>query len=173
MSDIKLGKLIEGDAQRDAIHVAIAPVEAAEKLWAGEHVGIRPDGKAAKDVLKLGIVDPFLNEPIYPGQKFYLCLYQFSVTGMRHHWAHPAFEIGEPAKVEPPPPSKRWITEFAERVGLSYGVLMDAAERHLEYGDYLTLGGLLEGQSVPEEFWTHYEAITGKKGSGSFFSCSC
>jgi hypothetical protein len=50
---------------------------------------------------------------------------------------------------------------------------MDSAARWVDYGDYMVRGGLLAGHSVPDEFWVHYAAVTGKKGEGSFFSCSC
>ena len=35
MNEIKLGKLIDGPAERDAIHIAIAPVVANERLKPG------------------------------------------------------------------------------------------------------------------------------------------
>ena len=41
----RLGELIEdGDRRRDAIHIAVAPVTAAEKLKPGEHVGLIEEG---------------------------------------------------------------------------------------------------------------------------------
>jgi len=43
-------------------------------------------------------------------------------------------------------------------------------------GDYLCEGDRWEGQSTPEEFWTHFAAVTGKTpegGGGGIFSCSC
>ena len=39
MSDITLGELITGTGERDAIHVALAPVKANERLKPGQHVG--------------------------------------------------------------------------------------------------------------------------------------
>jgi hypothetical protein len=79
--------------------------------------------------------------------------------------------------------SEQWIRNFANRVSLHYDVLMEGAADWVrskqagEWGDYLCFGGLLEGESVPDEFWTHYEAVTGEKVEedhrGSFFTCSC
>ena len=40
MSDVGVGKPIGSDQQRDAIHVAIAPVIAGERLAPGQHVGV-------------------------------------------------------------------------------------------------------------------------------------
>lgn len=40
MSDLKLGEVItDTSQQRDAIHIAVAPVIAAKQLHAGQHVG--------------------------------------------------------------------------------------------------------------------------------------
>ncbi len=95
-----IGKLIEGaDARRDAIHVAVAPVEAAEELGPGRHVALRA-GKAvhATGDDGIGIVDPFLRAPVLPGQRFWLFLYPNTITSLRHVWTHPAFMAVPPAR---------------------------------------------------------------------------
>lgn len=175
MSDTKLGELIGPEAQRDAIHIAIAPVVAAERLKPGTHVGLNADGEATVfDVALIGIVDPFLKDSVRRGERFYLCLYQQTVTGMRHHWAHPSFKevvAGES------PESKAWITSWAAGKGLDYDEVIAAAEDYLRTGDCLNEGSRFEGEYVPDEFWLHYELATGRKAPesqrGSFFSCSC
>lgn len=91
---------------------------------------------------------------------------------MCHHWAHPSFSTPE-TLANDTSPSERWLRQFAERSELSYNTLMDGASMWIQCEDYLCLGGLLEGKHVPDEFWTHYETVTGKKGSGNFFTCSC
>jgi hypothetical protein len=87
---MKLGEIITGDEKRDAIHIAVAPVTASVKLYPGERVGV--DGKNLPHV---GIVDPFLNGPVLPGQKFWLFLFPNTVTSLRHEWTHPAFGDNE------------------------------------------------------------------------------
>ncbi len=46
----RLGQLIEdGERRRDAIHVAIAPVTAAQRLVPGQHVGLVREGNVELD----------------------------------------------------------------------------------------------------------------------------
>jgi len=169
-----IGSLItERDAQRDAIHLAIAPVIAQERLAPGQRVGLVngiPDAAAHP----IGIVDPFLNGPVFKGEGFWLFLYPGSITSLRHDWAHPSFPVKESVRQVG---SEKWVREFAETVGLSYERLMDGAKTFVESGDYLCEGGLLEGESVPEEFWSHYENITGtvvpENSKDNFFTCRC
>lgn len=95
MNTSGLGKLITGDAQRDAIHIAIAPVIAGERLYPGQPVFVR-DGRATsrgidRSGYAIGIVDPFLIGPVYPDQRFWLFVQPGITTPIRHHWTHPAF----------------------------------------------------------------------------------
>ena len=91
----KLGQLIEdGDRRRDAIHIAVAPVTAVERLAPGQHVGLVRDGST--DLVgpcehPIGIVDPFLAEDVEPGERFWLFLYPGTIVSLRHVWTHPAF----------------------------------------------------------------------------------
>lgn len=92
----QLGALIEdGDRRRDAIHIAVAPVTAAEKLKPGQHVGLIDED--SRELVgpcdcNIGIVDPFLRMDVECGQRFWLFLLPNTVTGMRHVWTHPAFQ---------------------------------------------------------------------------------
>ena len=181
-----LGTIIAEGEKRDAIHLAVEPAVAASNLRPGQDVGFVTGGFGPSD-RPVGIVDPFLKQRVAKGERFWLLVYPRQITSLRHVWAHPDFPEAEYAseymEVEPKSISERWIRDFAAGVGLKYDVLMDGAKDYYEskkrggYGDYLCFGGLLEGEYVPDEFWPHYEAVTGEKVEeehrGSFFDCSC
>ena len=114
MSDIKLGTLLEGTEQRDAIHVAIAPVTAWQTLYPGQHIGFVDGGKvlvAPGIPVLIGIIDPFLETRVMKGERCWLFLYQNTVTSLRHEWTHPAFE----KRPEPPLTRYRGDIEDDER----------------------------------------------------------
>jgi len=84
--------------RRDAIHIAIAPVTASGELRPGQHVGPLPDGRFGVVEKPIGIVDPFLPGPVQDGQPFWLCLYPYTITSLRHVWTHPEFKPTLPVK---------------------------------------------------------------------------
>lgn len=175
MSDVILGNKIVGDANRDAIHIAIAPVTAGENLKVGQHIGFISDNTELVGYCSnpIGIVDPFLSKPVKTGEKFWMCLYPKTITSLRHDWVHPAFNGEKVGNYE----SRRWIEEYASGIPLSYEQIMGGAAEYLRSGEYLCFGGLLEGISVDGEFWDHYEKVTNTqvddRNRGSFFTCSC
>lgn len=171
--NLGIGKIITTQQKRDAIHVAIAPVVAAQNLRQGQHVTLF-GGKAAIQGTKvgyktvttenIGIVDPFLLGPIRAGEPFWLFLYPGSITSLRHEWLHPAFQDKDGLE------AKAWLEHFATTNDLSYEELITIAESEF---------GVREGQdlycNVPPEFWVFYELATGKAPlrKHEYFSCSC
>lgn len=194
MSDTPIGKLADETSQRDAIHIAIAPVTAGEKLYPGDDVGFRAgDCETAwrTGVIKpIGIVDPFLKLNVRLGQRFFIFLYPNTVTGMRHHWEHPAFTEAAkpvdapfvPAGVHPHErdEAERWLRDFAAVIDITYEQLIQAGRQwndHEEYttqqGDQSWQDGLYENASA---YWSNWEMVTGEKAkdkAAHFFSCSC
>jgi hypothetical protein len=93
----RVGEIIQaGEAAfRDAIHVAVAPVTAAEDLEPGQRVGLLSRGAASALAPEpVGIVDPFLRGKVLQGERFYLFLFPGTITGLRHQWTHKAFRPG-------------------------------------------------------------------------------
>ncbi len=183
MNDLGLGKIITGDAQKDAIHVAVAPVIAHELLSPGQHVGIFKERASMKASTKVGIVDPFLDRTVEEGERFWLFLYPNTVVGLRHEWYHPAFAERQSKPLADAGAiafARQKIEDIAEACDISYTRLMAAAERWnndtSEWGDYLHMGDNENYKDgFTDEFWDHYEVVTGAKATkrGSFFSCSC
>ena len=186
MSDTaqRIGKIIRTKAERDAIHVAVAPAVANEQLEPGTHVGLAKNGKATKYGImgNVGIVDPFLAEIVQKGDRFYIFLYPGSITSLRHEWTHEAFPDSLPS-VTPDTdknainPSVQWIKDYADSLGVDYIGLMNAAKDYLDHDEYYEEGSTLEDKHTSDEFWEHYGIVTGTYVSperrANFFSCSC
>lgn len=169
MSEIKLGQFIEGEANRDAIHIAIAPVIAGQPLQPGDHVGFLPDGRVATGVNNLiGVVDPYLEFGPYTGDRFWVLLYQNTVTNIRHDWKHPSFSESGPVLL----PSNKWLEDYATSHKLTYEQLMAGVKEFLDKGGINpTLDDDFKVFEVPNEFWVHYKNVTGRDGKGNFWGC--
>lgn len=184
MSDIKLGQLTTSEG-RDAIHVAIASVVADERLEPGEHVGLTDEGKANSSVDPIGIVDPFLKHSIGPGQRFWLLLYPNTVTGMRHHWSHPAFKDESAPAVDSGDKlrSENWVKDYVRKHCPFWGGESDGG-----YGEFLSN---VRGREIyyygmdchslgdvedADELFRHLSVVLGLKIDASYFeafTCSC
>lgn len=100
-----------------------------------------------------------------------MVLFQKTITGIRHHWTHPAFQ--EPAGDSPSLAAcKKAIAKIAVDNDMSYEKLMGYADLYLAtktISDHMNatedLGGRLD------EFWKCYEIIRGVAGSGEFIVC--
>ena len=188
-----LGTILEGPQHRDAIHIAVAPVVAEETLYPGQHIGRSGfDQGVNSKTTPIGIVDPFLTHPVMFGQQFWIFLYPYTITSLRHAWTHPAFEEKPtkiPAVVGVPDyapinshqrqqaEALQRLENFADEAGIHYETLMDAARRFLNSGEWLCDGGRWEGFGVYDNFWKDYALVTGEKleeeDPGNFFTCSC
>ena len=181
MDTLKLGQIIEPGrtAERDAFHVAVVPVVAFERLHPGQWVGIRPDGAAGVGALSIGLVDPFLRNPVYPGQRFWLWMTPGSITSLRHDWTHPAFDDDATANDDDTDKetARRWIENHAAELDLTFNALMEAATLWITDQEYTTQQGSKWWRDTfrATEFWEHYETMTGTKvkSKEAFFSCLC
>lgn len=160
----KIGTILGGSELRDAVHVAVCPIEAGEWIRPGEHIGIGTDGKAtAKNAMHTGIADPFLKETIKAGNRFYMFMYPQTITSLRHEWTHPAFEPTSDEKKA----SESLLRQFCEAYEIGYAELLKSAS---EPNGYINLGfdaGNISDISRrhPEykDFWDHIEIVTGRK----------
>lgn len=182
MKDLGIGKLITTEQFRDAIHVAVAPVVAAERLASGWHVGLNSNGEASVSETPVGIVDPFLRDSVASGKRFWLFLYPGSITSLRHDWTHPAFS-GPCAQPDGnKEASRQWMTDWAlKHMGEDYygdGEISSpdvALARAIDAGERNHVGPYEDARDyIDNEWWNHWETITGKRGDrDAYFSCSC
>jgi hypothetical protein len=188
MSDIDLSKetVTHPLNTRDAIHVAIIAVKAAELLRPGQRVGIVRPGVAGLSSTPVGIVNPYLTDVVVKGEMFWLCLIPGTVTGMRHHWEHPDFALqavdemaAEEAKTTDKLQAEKWLHAQCEPLGCDFDDLVSESSQ-LVQGEYMWTE---ENESardhwcdIQEEFWKQRAIYTGvdvdEKHRGGF-TCSC
>jgi hypothetical protein len=195
MSDVTVGTLIDESAGRDAIHIAIAPAVAAHTLVAGQDIGFVDEvglGLVGKVSDPIGIVDPFLKDPVFAGQRFWLFLYPRTITSLRHVWTHPAFaeETATRPKNGNKQASEDWLRNFIARSDCpEYDRLIAAVNAGGNWqrsddddyyairieDEYLHVNGWDAHGEIPSEFWDHIEVVTGRKMTKrpTYFSCSC
>lgn len=185
--DLGIGRIITTPQQRDAIHMAVAPCEAAHKLTPGMHVGLNTSGQATNRTEKpVGVVDPFLKQPAEKGEKVWVLLYPGSIKSLRHEWQHPAFDALPPltftAQEKARAASVEWMTDWAVRhmqQDLSDYGRAKTREECFDYairaGHEMSVGPCEDARDyIDNEWWNHWETITGKTGNrDEFFSCSC
>jgi hypothetical protein len=182
-----MGAILPDDVGgRDAVHVAVIAMFAGEDLHPGQDVGyngtIKDGHYVAYPIMDkfVGIVDPFIKGYVKKGEKFWLFLYPRTITGLNHLWTHPEFDESATGLYSSPSKkaaSEKWIDDWAGQYGLRASKMIEEAKNWIDHGDHFSMGGTFEGEYVPDEFWDHYEVVTGKKvdrsDRESFFSCSC
>ncbi len=182
MHEVNLGQLPGPTAKRDAIHIAVAPVVAGEKLKPGDRVKFAGDdgvtvAKAGAMDTVIGIIDPFLSAmPIKKGTRCYILLMPNTITSLRHEWTHPAFVAAEEKSF-----SEQWLRVYAKQMNCSededtaYATLIEGlqcGELFAHGSDLHNFGELHE----PEELRHHAETVLGirlRNWEHFTFSCSC
>ncbi len=185
-----LGTIIDKNAGRDAIHLAVEPVVAAHDLVRGQHIGLDENGCASCLAPKmLGIVDPFIDGLIKKGEMFWLIVYPRQITSLRHVWSHPDF-ADNPKTTKQKETSEQWVRNWIERTEdaptyedlISLAMTGHGVEQSEYYGnrwsldnDYLFSSGMDACGEIEPALWDHLEVITGKPISErpTYFSCSC
>lgn len=184
-----LGTIITANEGRDAIHIAVYPIQAAERLQPGNHVFINADGNAEWTDIKcadgVGIVDPFLTRQVKAGEWFWLLVYPRQITSLRHVWEHPSFPASGPVVVQESvtdtelakEASRLWLEDFCNNSDVpSFHTTIGAALAQYD-DEYVHFSGVDAHGEIPAEFWHHLEIYTGEKLHGTnraqWFSCSC
>lgn len=186
-----MGSILPDDAGgRDAVHVAVVSAVSDIRLHPGQDVGVEiTEGRDVKARVVssttegVGKVDPYLSAIVEPGQRFWLYLYPRSITGLNHNWSHPAFPDAKPGEAYANPSAKlaseAWMRNYADEVDEGYRTVLEAAAEWLRSEDYYVQYDkeTARDRGVPDEFWDHYENVTGEKvpsdKKASFWSCSC
>lgn len=173
-----LGSIIDSNQKRDAIHIAVEPVIAGERLRPGEDVGFIDGEAIGGHDNPVGIVDPFLKSAVQKGERFWLLVYPRQITSLRHVWTHPAFEQAEAKKTDPRADSEAWLRAFVAKSDCpSYEEVIAKAINQSDSwdDDYLHFVDSDAHGEIPPEFWTHVEIVTGQAilNRPSYFSCSC
>ena len=167
-----LGSVITPEEGRDAIHLAVEPVEAAQKFAPGEHVKLNDDGRAIRALTGkgLGIVDPFLTDVVEPGQWFWLVVYPRQIDSLRHVWEHPAFPPSGDAEKHNRTRSaaeaelwiRKWMTSEDMYGDDYYEDFMSSVATH-KGGEVLDFDRGGYDKNIPDEFWPHAEKVLGRK----------
>lgn len=171
-----LGTIITRHERRDAIHVAVEPVQASEFLAPGTWVALDQRGWAyAVDRGEgVGIVDPFIDAThVSPEQWFWLLVRPREITSLRHVWTHPAFS-DEPSfhggmddDVEPPSAaaeraeSLAWLENYADDVGIGMNHMLAALTNGAYNPDGLDAETYGEGWTSGESYVTIYGSDAG------------
>jgi hypothetical protein len=178
-------ELPEGSG-RDAIHLAVEPVIAGDRLLPGERITLKGGVAVSTSYTRLktlGIVDPFLRDPVEKGQSFWLVVLPRQITSLHHVWSHPDFPEAPQidatkAKVKEAlrEDAEEWLRDFAERNDMDYDELVAAATDSHE-GAYLCVGSNEpNNRTIPPEFWGHFRNLTGievGEDRPEYFTCSC
>lgn len=176
-----LGMIHTREEKRDAIHLAVLPVEAGQNLLRAERVYVY-EGKAFRALPEgksIGIVDPFLNDDgVTKGQRFWLVIYPRVITSLRHVWTHPSIADDASASTSNDPTRDMaiaWLQRRAGSLGISYQEILDAGTDRDYPGCF---GNDIEGpREIEPEFWRYIEIVTGDVTPVSkrpdYFRCAC
>lgn len=174
LTELQIGSILTSPQCRDAIHVAVYPIQAGEHLSSGDRVKLL-NNKAVKSTTKLntiGIVDPFLEESVREDDWFWLFLLPGTVRSLRHEWSHSAFESMDK--------SVEWLKRYAADVR-SYedektaydNFLIEAKAGRISY--YGSDCHSLDDVHDADELFAHLSVVLGRPVNAVEFSynCSC
>lgn len=167
----------KGTVGRDAVHIAVEPVTAGERLHPAEDISVENGIAFASKGKMIGIVDPFLNDYVEPGQEFLLVVYPRQITSLRHVWSHPDFpEPSEPMRVMDRQQAVQWLRSYcSENDCPDYETMVDYIKSGDSDSDRIYTGDHDFGGTLTDEFWDYMETALGHRITSrpAYFSCAC
>lgn len=141
-----LGKTPDEAGIKDAVHVAIVSVRAAEHIARGQRFKLNEFNEAVADKKGFAVVDPFRKSDVTRGDVFWGLLDQREVPNVRHVWEHPEIKEFTPTRE---PQKNKYLSECAEKLKVSYTELMSSISQMVndETPEYT---GTLTEQEVKE-----------------------
>ena len=136
-----LGRAPLDAGDKDAIHVAIVAVRAANAIEPGQRCSLNEHREAIAVRLGdkgVGIADPFRKGTILRGELFWMVLDSTEVPNVRHEWDHPTVDFSPPTR---PGEANRWIQQHADEYGVTYKQLMDACAHVHEHNESVPYPG--------------------------------
>lgn len=181
-----IGGIPNENAQRDAIHIAVAPMIAGERLYACNCVKLSSVdngvviGADNDDPDCIGVVDPFFaagdgwnKVGVNKGSRVWVFLKPNTISYLRHHWEHPAFtEVERRSKTLTD--NEKWLRTFCKQNAMNFEELM----RALQNGEdrYAASRDLDFSSTELAEFWrrvSEYMGVDQYTRENFQFSCSC
>ncbi len=186
MSDTQklIGTILGDDVKKDAIHIAVLPVVAQERLKPGARVGFVDGTNHVGSTLEsdvFGIIDPFLQRDVRAGEKCFVFLLPNTVTGMRHEWEHPLVKDPEPKRVDSELKAKyiKVLKDFADEHYLNYDEMMrdfSLGQTHTQNGGMSAQNAVDDDDALKQKIYMAIEIVLGvemRDISYGPFSCSC
>lgn len=177
-----LGTIHTEPMNRDAIHIAVAPITLAQILSPGDPIALVPgttdEGMQPTEHVKaIGILDPFITRRfLNVGERCFVFLYPMTITGLRHVWSHPAFPETTLIVVPPPVTQEPAILNVARQLGWTYEETAARAGEAAQRNESMsTWDNEMYDQATPA-FWDAVYRVTGfrhKDPDRAWFSCAC
>lgn len=180
-----LGTIIGEGEKRDAIHLAVEPVVASERLRPGEALNFTADGLAQRGGTNpIGIVDPFLTRDVEAGERFWLVVMPRQITSLRHVWEHPSFPLSGETGVAVAAPgsaptidraeSERYLRQYVDPDYMTLDDFANACATD-RWDGVIVAQGHDEHGLVPGEFWIHLANYLRRPVTprAEYFSCHC
>jgi len=149
---ITLGRNPTEVGVKDAIHVAIVSVRAGEFLHPGRRVTLNEHREAVNDAKGIGVADPFLKGRIEKGENLWILMDASQVANVQHTWDH-ELDFSPPERVVA---ESKQLACHADKLGVTYTQLMDAARKLVDDGTSSKYEGILSEEdleNVQEEMW--------------------